>query len=78
MLSDMMQKEIENTNRLMALLDSGIEFMSMTDQGETPLVYGDNLKDLLPKRIALMEAHLDDEPYIDPGYIERQAGLVLA
>ena len=78
MLSDMMVKEIENTNRLIALLDSGIEFMSMTDQGETPLLYGENFGELLWKRIALMEAHLDDEPYIDPNYIERQAGMVLA
>jgi hypothetical protein len=70
-------KEIENSHRLAALLESPVEFMSLTDQGETPLVYGDNLKELLPKRIALMQTHRDDEPYIDPDYIERQAGTVL-
>ncbi|MDY7107140.1 MAG: hypothetical protein SYC29_00735, partial [Planctomycetota bacterium] len=77
-LRDAVDREIENTHRLAALLESPIEFMSLTDRGETPLVYGDNLKGLLSKRIALMEAHRDDEPYIDPDYIERQAGTVLA
>jgi hypothetical protein len=76
-LRDAMTREIDNSHRLAGLLDSPVEFMSLTDQGETPLVYGDNLKDLLPKRIALMEAHLDDEPYIDPDYIERRAGIML-
>jgi hypothetical protein len=78
MLRDAMTREIENSGCLAELLGSRIEFMSLTDQGETPLVYGENLKALLTRRIALMEAHLDDEPFIDPDYIERNAGMVLA
>ena len=49
--------------------------MATTDQGETPLIYGENLRELLEKRMALMEAHRDDEPSIDPDYMERQAGM---
>jgi len=71
----MMEGELENSRRLLALLDSGVAFMATTDQGETPLVYGGNLRESLHRRMALMEAHRDDEPFIDPEYMERQAGL---
>jgi len=73
-----MEGELENSRRLLELLDSGIEFMATTDQGETPLIYGENLRDSVRKRMALMEAHRDDEPFIDPGYMERQAGFPAA
>ena len=33
-----------------------------------------NLKDLLARRIALMERHAKDDPFIDPGYMERMSG----
>jgi hypothetical protein len=71
---DLIQQEIDNSNALCELLDSGVEFMAMTDQGETPLVYGKNLKELLKVRISLMEKHIHDEPFIDHGYMERKAG----
>ena len=74
---EMVDKEIENTRELEKLLDSGVEFMSMTDMGETPLIYGSNLKSLLPRRIELMEKHRYDEPYIDPDYIEKMAGMMM-
>ena len=77
LLKDMIGKEIENTEQLAEILDSGVEFMSMTDKGETPLIYGSNLKELLPKRIELMKKHIDDEPFIDPDYIEKQAGEMI-
>jgi hypothetical protein len=48
--------------------------MATTDQGETPLIYGQNLRESVLKRMALMEAHREDEPFIDPAYMERQAG----
>ena len=51
-----------------------VEFMAITDKGETPLVYGNNIDVLLIKRLALMTLHIDDEPYIDHAYIERKAG----
>jgi hypothetical protein len=52
-----------------------VAFMATTDQGETPLIYGENLRESLQRRMALMEAHRDDEPFIDPDYMERQAVL---
>jgi hypothetical protein len=76
-LKDAMKKEIENSKQLSGLLKSGIEFMAVTDMGETPLIHGNNLKDLLQKRIALMEAHMEDEPFIDPLYIEKNAGKLI-
>ena len=71
---DLIKKEIENSNSLSQLLDSGIEFMAMTDKGETPLIYGKNLKKLLEGRIKLMKKHINDEPFIDHQYIERKSG----
>ncbi|MGD2215376.1 MAG: hypothetical protein PVJ64_01415 [Gemmatimonadales bacterium] len=75
LIDEMMVGELVNSERLLGLLDSDVEFMATTDQGETPLMYGRNLRDLLTKRVELMTAHRGDEPYIDPGYIERNAGL---
>jgi hypothetical protein len=69
----MIDQEIENSGRLMALLDSGVEFMATTDQGETALIHGRNLKELLRRRVALMSAHRGDKPFIDSEYIERHA-----
>jgi hypothetical protein len=70
----MIAKEVANSRDLMDLLDSGVEFMATTDLGESPLMHGRNLKDLLARRIALMERHAKDDPFIDPGYMERMAG----
>ncbi len=78
LLREMMTMETANSRELKELLSRDIEFMATTDQGETPLMYGDNLAELLDKRIALMERHMDEEPYIDPDYIERNAGKMLA
>ena len=75
-LNEMMDAEIRNSYDVIELLETGVEFMAMTDKGETPLIYGDNLKELILKRIQLMKAHMDDEPYIDHNYIERKAGEV--
>ena len=69
----MMLREIANSEDLIDLVGSGVEFMATTDLQETPLIHGRNLDVLLPKRIALMRAHLDDEPWIDGHYIERKA-----
>jgi hypothetical protein len=70
----MIGRELKNSERLLALLDSGVEFMATTDQGETALIHGRNMREILEKRMALMSKHRHDEPWIDPGYIERQAG----
>ncbi len=76
-LRDSIRQEIANTQDLMEVLDSGVPFLALTDKGETPLMYGSNLRGLLPHRIELMEQHIDDEPFIDHHYIERQAGKAI-
>jgi len=76
-LDRMIAGEIENSRALMDLVDCGIEFMATTDLGESPLIHGRNLRDLLARRIALMERHAKDDPFIDPDYMERMAGRVL-
>ena len=73
LVEEMMHKEIANTRALQELLEEDIEFMALTDQGETPLVHGENLKELLEERIRLMERHQNDEPHIDPDYMEKRA-----
>jgi hypothetical protein len=62
---------------VMALVDSGIEFMATAAEGESPLMHGGNLKTLLATRIELMQQHAADDPFIDPQYMERMAGQVL-
>jgi hypothetical protein len=71
-------REIANSRSLLRLLESPVEFMTTTDLGETPLIHGRNLPDLLRKRIALMERHRDDRPWIDHDYMMRKAAQVLA
>lgn len=73
-IQDLIRLEIDNSHVLCELLNSGVEFMAMTDQGETPLIYGKNLRELLKVRISLMEKHMHDEPFIDHDYMERKAG----
>jgi hypothetical protein len=73
-MQEMMLLEIANSEQLIKLFRTGIEFIALTDQGETPLMYGVNLPELLAKRIALMKGHMNDDPFIDGNYIERMAG----
>ena len=77
LLRDMMTREIANSEELLELVASGVEFMATTAQQETPLIHGRNLDALLRKRIALMQGHLEDEPFIDVSYIQRRAAQVL-
>jgi hypothetical protein len=74
-MQKMMEMEISNSEEVISLFKSGLEFIALTDQGETPLMYGINLPELLMRRIELMKAHLNDDPYIDHNYIERMAGM---
>lgn len=76
-LRGMIAREIENTQALLELLESGVEFMATTDQGETPLMHGRNLGELLRRRIQIMSLHAGDEPFIDPQYMEREAGVAM-
>lgn len=77
-VGQVIEGEIGNSRRLKELLDTGVDFMAMTDRGESPLIYGENLRDLVDMRIRLMRRHAEDEPYIDPEYIERQAGKAIS
>jgi hypothetical protein len=76
-IRSMMELEIDNSFMLLDLLDDEIEFMAITDKGETPLIHGLNLKENIRKRIRLMQEHLEDEPFIDPNYIEKMAGRIM-
>ncbi len=71
----MMVMEIANTEEVISLFREGIDFMALTDQGETPLIYGVNLPELMAKRIEMMKEHFDDDPFIDHNFIERMAGM---
>jgi hypothetical protein len=72
-LDGMIVREIANSRALAGIIDSGVEFMATTALGESPLIHGRNLKDVLARRIALMEQHAADEPFIDHGYMDRMA-----
>ncbi len=77
LIRDLMEREIRNTEELKLLWRSEVAFMALTDKGETPLMYGDNLGELFDRRIALMRRHMDDEPFIEEGYMERRAAELM-
>ena len=74
---EMMLREISNSREILELFNTGVSFMALTDQGETPLIYGVNLPDLIKNRIQLMEKHMNDDPFIDPDYVERMSGMAV-
>ncbi|MFC1564773.1 hypothetical protein ACFL6G_07535, partial [candidate division KSB1 bacterium] len=73
-VKDMIIKEIGNSRNILELLRSDVEFIALTDKGETPLIYGANISDLIKVRIRLMQNHIDDIPHIDHDYMMRKAG----
>jgi len=74
LLDDMIGREIDNSRKLIRLwTEAPIEWMYVSDFGETPFIYGANFPELLQKRIDLMKKHRKDEPFIDPGYMFRVA-----
>lgn len=65
-LDDMMTKDIQNTQDLLELWESSrVNFMVVSKSGETSYIYGDNLGDLLRRKIGLMEEYRHVEPKID-------------
>ncbi|MCD6347774.1 MAG: hypothetical protein J7L96_10175, partial [Bacteroidales bacterium] len=74
-LEEMMLSEISNMNNLLGLFESGISFIALTDSGETPLMYSNKLPDQIRMKIDLMKKYGDREPYIDPDYIVKKAGM---
>jgi hypothetical protein len=72
MCVDMVDAELFNARRLLALWrETEVMFMPVSVLGESMHIYGKNFGELLEKKIALMDRHRDDEPYIDPKYMWR-------
>ncbi|MCJ7682262.1 MAG: hypothetical protein MUP70_16165, partial [Candidatus Aminicenantes bacterium] len=60
-IEELMDREIQNSRDLMDLCnDAGVEWMIVAENGETPFLYGDNMSELLARRIGLMERHRGD------------------
>ncbi len=69
---DVTAAELENARSLLSLWRSStVAFMPVSSLGESLHIYGSNFGDLLARKIALMEQHVDDEPYIDPEFMWR-------
>ncbi|MEO8166973.1 MAG: hypothetical protein ABI623_01910 [bacterium] len=68
----MVENEIENARALLGLWkEDGTEVIPISSAGETLHIYGENFGELVQKKILLMEAHKNDEPFIDPDYMWR-------
>lgn len=65
-LDDMMASDLQNTKDLLDLWEtSKVNFMVVSQTGETSFIYGENLGDLLRRKIALVEQYRTVEPRID-------------
>ncbi|MFV1980476.1 MAG: hypothetical protein ACC655_04915, partial [Rhodothermia bacterium] len=65
-LQAMIDNDIENTKELLDLWEtSPVEFMLVSDQVETSSVYGENMGDLLRRKLELTEQYRNAEPFID-------------
>jgi hypothetical protein len=65
-LQDMIDFDLGNTRELLDIWKNcPVEFMLVSDQVETSSVYGENLGELLKRKIELTEQYRDVEPYID-------------
>jgi hypothetical protein len=68
----MVRHELDNTRALIDLCRSkGAEVIPVWSGGETLHIYGENIAELLERKIALMERHMNDEPRVDPNYMWR-------
>ena len=73
LLDEMIDREIQNCRVLLRLWkEAPLEWMIISET-ETPFIHGENFPELLKKKMALMERHRNDEPYIDPDYMFRVA-----
>jgi len=72
MVREMMDNELQNAKDLLKLLlRTNVDFIPIHAPGETWFMYGENLGELIQKKIVLMEKHKDDLPFIDPNYMWR-------
>jgi hypothetical protein len=68
--------EKANAADLLQHVDSAsTQWMLDSEVGETTFIYGRNFRDLLQRKIELMEGREDDEPYIDPDFMWRVPGI---
>jgi hypothetical protein len=66
----MSEREIQNCRELIQLWEMApVEWMIVSASVETPFIHAENFPKLLRKKVALIEKHRDDEPYIDPDYM---------
>jgi len=76
LLREMVLMDKENTKELLELWEtSPVEWMIVSEVGETTLIYGENFGDHLRRKLELIEGHENDEPYIDPNFQWRVPGL---
>lgn len=75
----MTENETENAKSLLAIWnEGGTEVLPISIAGETLHIYGGNFGELLQRKIRLMEAHKNDEPYVDPNYMWRMQPATLS
>jgi hypothetical protein len=72
MCQEMVANELDNANNLLTLwTESHVDWMPVTSGEESLHIYGENFGEHLRRKIALMEKHAEDEPYIDPNFMWR-------
>jgi len=70
LVHNMVLDEIQNMRDLLKLWESSkVDFIPVSTMGETMIMYGENLGELLKKKIELMTGRENDEPYIDPNFM---------
>jgi hypothetical protein len=68
----MVTSELENAKNLLNLWnESDVDWMPVSQTGETLHIYGENFGDHVRRKIALMQQHIDDEPFIDRKFMWR-------
>jgi hypothetical protein len=68
----MITSELENAKNLLNLWnESDVDWMPVSRLGESLHIYGENFGDHVRRKIALMQQHIDDEPYIDKEFMWR-------
>lgn len=68
----MVLNELDNTRSLLKLWsESTIDWMPVSQTRETLHIHDEHFGDHLRRKIALMEQHIDDEPYVDPNFMWR-------
>ena len=71
-LQEMIDLDLENTRRLLDLWEGGeTETFLVSDVGETSFIYGENVGDLLRRKLDLTERYRDRAPRIDPDLMWR-------